>query len=209
MRHVIVTRFSVPRPHDPVNAASHANGVWLDRRLELFRSFFVPSVASLGVPVILLCSRESAPIVSAATEDLEWVRVVVQDEWYGGWSGDADHIVTRMDSDDALHQGWFAALDASPAEAEVCCTKSFLRYDPGTGRLCRYWRREPCPLAAFRNGGNPFAHNHADLEKHYRTHVVKGPYLLQIYHGGNVSTRRPSWYRPRTSLDRLKEFGLR
>ena len=209
MRHVIVTRFSVPRPKDPVNVTSHADGVWLERRLKLFRSFFVPSIAGLGVPTILLCSTESASVVSSGIGDLPWAEVVVQNDWHGGWRGEPDQIVTRIDSDDALHQGWFDALETAPAETDVLCTKSFLRYDLATRRLCRYWRRQPSPLAAFRAGINPFARDHAELERHYRVHVIEGPFLLQVYHGGNVSTRCPSWYRPRLSLDRLAEFGLR
>jgi hypothetical protein len=208
MRHVIVTRFSVPRPHDPANADCHSDPEWLDRRLELFRRFFVPSVSRLQVPVILLCSTHSARHVDARICDLGWAEVVVQDEWYGGWNGDEDQIVTRMDSDDAIHEGWLEAVGSAPAEAEVCCTREFLRYDVSTEKLCAYSRREPSPLAAFRGGCNPFAHDHAGLGRHYRVHDIEGPYLLQVFHGGNVSSRRPSWYRRRLSLDRLRPFGI-
>jgi hypothetical protein len=113
-----------------------------------------------------------------------------------------------MDSDDAIHRRWFEAVEQAPSDAEVCCTRSFLRFDPGAGRLCYYWRRRPSPLVAFRAGRNPFAQDHAKLERHYRVHRVKGPYLVQIFHGGNVSTRRPPWYRPRVSLSRLEDFGI-
>jgi len=208
MRHIVVTRFSVPRVGDPVHEQRHSSREWLDRRLDLFRRYFVPSVGRLEVPVILLCSSDSASHVARKVDDLSWVEVVVQDDWYGGWSGSDDQTVTRMDSDDAIHRSWFEAVEAAPADAEVCCTRSFLRYDPDAGRLCAYWRRHPSPLVAFRDGGNPFAHDHATLESHYRVHRVKGPYLVQIFHGGNVSTRRPPWYRPRLSLDRLEDFGI-
>jgi hypothetical protein len=208
MRHVIVTRFSVPRPQDPATADRHCDPTWLDRRLDLFRRFFVPSVSRLGVPVVLLCSTESAPYVESRVEDLGWAEAVVQDEWYGGWTGDEDQLVTRMDSDDAVHEGWLAAVEATPLEAEVCCTRNFLRYDISNRKLCSYSRREPSPLAAFRGGRNPFAHDHAGLVRHYRVHDVEGPYLLQVFHGCNVSSRRPSWYRRRLPLERLRPFGL-
>jgi hypothetical protein len=208
MRHVIVTRFSVPRPQDPATAERHCDPLWLDRRLELFRRFFVPSVSRLEVPAVLLCSTESADYVESRVDDLAWVGVVVQDEWYGGWTGDEDQVVTRMDSDDAIHHGWSAAVETAPADAEVCCTRDFLRYDLSTGKLCSYSRREPSPLAAFRGGRNPFAHDHAGLLQHYRVHDVEGPYLLQVFHGGNVSSRRPSWYRRRLPLEHLRPFGL-
>jgi hypothetical protein len=139
---------------------------------------------------------------------LDWVEVAVQDEWYGGWVGGDDQIVTRVDSDDAIHQDWLAAVEAAPAEAEVCCTRDFLRYDISTGRLCAYTRGDPSPLAAFRNGRNPFAQDHAGLDRHYRVHNIVGPYLLQVFHGDNVSSRRPSWYRRRLPLDRLAAFGI-
>jgi hypothetical protein len=208
MRHVIVTRFSVPRPQDPANADRHHDRVWLDRRLELFGQFFVPSVSRLEVPAVLLCSSKSAAYVDERVSDLDWVEVSIQDEWYGGWIGDDDQIVTRMDSDDAIHEEWLAAVEAAPAEAEVCCTRDFLRYDISTGKLCAYTRRAPSPLAAFRNGRNPFAHDHAGIDRHYRVHEIAGPYLLQVFHGGNVSSRRPSWYRRRLPLERLAAFGI-
>ena len=208
MRHIIVTRFSVPRVRDPENADCHRDHRWLDRRLDLFRRFFVPSIGRLEVPVVLLCSSSSASYVADGVHEMKWVEVEVQDDWYGGWTGTDDQIVTRIDSDDAIHRGWFEAVEAAPADAEVCCTRSFLRYDPDAGRLCAYWRGHPSPLVAFRGGRNPFSHDHATLENHHRVHRVKGPYLLQIFHGGNVSTRRPPWYRPRLSLDRLEDFGI-
>jgi hypothetical protein len=208
MRHVIVTRFSVPRPQDPATADRHSDPAWLDLRLDLFRRFFVPSVSRLRVHTVLLCSTESAPYVGSRVDDLGWAEIVVQDQWYGGWTGDEDQVVTRMDSDDAIHEGWPAVVEAAPADAVVCCTRSFLRYDILTGKLCSYARREPSPLAAFRGGRNPFAHDHAGLDRHYRVHDVEGPYLLQVFHGGNVSSRRPSWYRRRLPLDRLAAFGL-
>jgi hypothetical protein len=209
MNHVVVTRFSVPRPQDPANAHCHADRQWLEARLGLFRTYFVPSVERLDVPAILLCSSMSAPFIEEQTVDLGWVEVVVQDNWYGGWSGDSDHIVTRMDSDDAIHEGWMAAVEAAPADAEVYCTRDFLRYDVSTGKLCAYSRREPSPLAAFRGGRNPFAHDHAGLDRHYQVHDIAGPYMVQIFHGGNVSSRRPSWYRKRLPLERLDDFGIK
>lgn len=208
MRHVIVTRFSVPRRQDPVNVHRHNDPGWLDDRLELFHRFFVPSVSRLGVPAVLLCSTESASYVAAAIGHLDWVEVAVQDEWYGGWSGGADQMVTRMDSDDAIHEDWLSVLETAPASAEAVCTREFLRYDPLTGKLSSYRRREPSPLAAFRGCRNPFAHDHAGIQSHYRVHEIKGAYLLQIFHGGNVSTRRPSWYRRRLPLSRLEAFGV-
>jgi hypothetical protein len=207
MRHIVVTRFSVPRPQDPAHAERHSDHAWIDRRLELFRRFFVASVSRFGVPAILLCSSQSAPYVRQRVADLHWVEVVVQNDWYGGWTGDKDQMVTRVDSDDAIDGGWLAVLDRAPTTAEVCCTREFLRYDLSTNRLCAYTRRVPSPLAAFRNGRNPFAHDHAQLDRHYRVHDIEGPYLLQVFHGGNVSSRRPSWYRRRLPLDRLRSFG--
>ena len=36
MRHVIVTRFSVPRPQDPATADCHCDPEWLDRYDQVF-----------------------------------------------------------------------------------------------------------------------------------------------------------------------------
>jgi len=209
MRHVIVTRFSVPRLQDPDNAERHNDRSWLDRRVGLFHRFFVPSVGRLGVPAVLLCSSESAAYVDEKVSGLDWVEVAVQDEWHGGWAGDDDQFVTRMDSDDAIHEGWLAAVEAAPPEAEVCCTRDFLRYDISKARLCAYTRREPSPLAAFRYGRNPFTYDHSKLDHYYRVHDIAGPYLVQIFHGGNVSSRRPSWYRRSLPLKYLEAYGVR
>jgi hypothetical protein len=165
-------------------------------------------VSLLEVPAVLLCSSKSAAYVDEEVSGLDWVEVAVQDEWNGGWVGDDDQIVTRMDSDDAIHRDWLAAVEAAPAEAEVCCTRDFLRYDISTGKLCAYTRRTPSPLAAFRNGRNPFAHDHAGIDRRYRVHEIAGPYLLQVFHGGNVSSRRPSWYRRRMPLEHLEAYGI-
>jgi hypothetical protein len=191
-----------------VNANRHNDCAWLDERLELFHRYFVPSVSRLGVPAVLLCSKDSAPHVATAVADLDWAEVVVQDRWYDGWCGEADQMVTRVDSDDAIHERWLAALEAVPTDAEAVCTREFLRFDPATTKLCSYRRREPSPLAAFRGGRNPFARDHAEIERHYRVHEIEGAYLLQIFHGGNISSRRPSWHRRRLPLSRLDAFGI-
>ena len=206
--HVIVTRFSVPRPDDSGAALRHADQVWLDRRLELFRSYFVPSVARLGVPAVLLCSSASASQVEKALSDLDWVSVVVQDEWHGGWEGESHQTLTRMDSDDAVHERWFETVDAVADDVEVCFTRGFLRFDPARGKLAAYRRDVPSPLAAFRGGKNPYACDHAVLDHRDAAGHIEGAFLLQIFHGGNLSTRRPSWYRRRLPLDRLAPFGL-
>ncbi|HYU34568.1 MAG TPA: hypothetical protein VEW48_20655 [Thermoanaerobaculia bacterium] len=209
MRHVIVTRFSVPRL-DAASASRHADRAWLDERLALFRTWFVPSAGRLGVPVILLCSTRSAEYVAGQTGDLPWASVVVQDEWYGGWCGAPDQIVTRLDSDDAVRADWLEALDRAPADCDVLCTKDFLRLDLRSGRLYSYRRRETSPLAAFRKGLNPYAYDHKHLEKHCTVHVLRGQYLLQVAHGNNLSNRLPAWWRldRRVSRKRLAAFGV-
>ncbi|HXO27234.1 MAG TPA: hypothetical protein VOA80_07820 [Thermoanaerobaculia bacterium] len=214
MRHVIATRFSVPRL-DPATAPLHADRRWLESRLAPFRTYYVPSVQRLRVPVVLLCSSQSAEYVSGRLADLKWLSIVVQDGWYGGWRGSPEQVVTRLDSDDALHEDWFRRLDdvadaAAAAGAEVLCTKDFLRLDARTGRVHGFRRREPSPLAAFLRGANPFAHDHKVLERHYRTQCLPGPYLLQVVHGGNLANRPPAWWRfhRRVPPARLAVFGV-
>lgn len=208
-RHTVVSRFSVPRLDDRT-ADFHRDPEWLAGRLELFRRFFVPSVGGLGVPTVLLCSSASAGRVKEATGDLPWISVVVQDDWHGGWTGAPDLMVTRLDSDDALHSGWFAALDAAPPDFEAYCTKRFLRFDSRRRRLYARTRPTPSPLAAVRGGRNPYACDHVDLERTFRTHPLPEAYLLQVVHGGNLSNRQPRWwhFRYRVSLERLKPFGI-
>lgn len=208
MHHVIVTRFSVPRPQAAETAECHADRGWLERRLLLFRTYFARSVGRLGVPVVVLCSSESAPVVAAQMVDLPWAQVVEQNDWRGGWTGEPDQVVTRLDSDDAVHPDWFAAIEKAPSEAEVFCTKRFLRLDAATGRLRAYRRSRPAPLAAFCGGKNPYLHDHEQLERIYRTATVRGTYLLQVYHGGNISSRRPKLLIFPAAQKRLRAFGL-
>lgn len=147
-------------------------------------------------------------MVSSALADLDWVTVVVQDDWYGGWVGEPHQTLTRMDSDDAVRDDWFEAVDAVTGDVEVCSTKEFLRYDLSNRKLAAYRRDVPSPLAAFKSGSNPYACDHSELEQHFRARHIEGAYLLQVFHGGNVSTRKPSWYRRRLPLDRLEAFGV-
>jgi hypothetical protein len=212
MEHAIVTRFSVPRP-EPDTAGRHANPAWLEARLALFRRFYVPSVERLGVPAILLCSSASAAAVAQRLADLPWLQIAVQDAWHGGWT-DADRMLTRLDSDDALHEDWFAALERAPRGFEAYGSRSFLRLDLERRRLHRFRRRAPAPLAAFAPGINPFHCDHAALARRHVWHELEGgedgAWLLQVVHGGNVASRRPRWWRlhPRLPLDRLAPFGV-
>jgi hypothetical protein len=209
VRHLIATRFSVPRL-DAASASRHADPAWLATRLQLFRRFFVPSVEKLEVPVVLLCSSASAERVAAEVRDLAWATVQVQDEWYGGLTASADQWITRLDSDDALRQDWFRALEAAPPGFEVYTTRDFLRLDLERALLYAYRRREPSPLAAFRGDLNPFAVDHARIPGRYRGHEIPGAYLLQVVHRGNLSSRRPRWWRRprRVPLERRRDFGL-
>jgi len=188
----------------------HADRRWLDSRLEPFRAYYLPSVQRLRVPVVLLCSSQSAEYVSRQLRDLRWLSIVVQDGWYGGWQGAPDQVVTRLDSDDALHADWFRRLDTAGTDAEVICTREFLRLDARSGKVYAFRRREPSSLAAFRHGANPFAHDHKVLDRHYRTHCLAGPYLLQVVHGGNLVNRAPAWWRfhRRVPEAELAAFGV-
>ena len=209
MKHLILTRFAVPRP-EPETLDLYRSPRWLERRLQLFRRFFVPSVSGLGVPTILLCGREVAPGIAREVADLEWARVEVQDRWREGRRCDASTTITRLDSDDALHEGWFEAVDGAPPEAKICITKEFLRWDLDADRLHRYRRKEPSPLSAFRGGENPYAVDHKHLESLPGVHGIPGPYLLQVVHGGNISNHRPKPWRldRRVSRTRLRAFGI-
>lgn len=198
MGHLILTRFAVPRA-DPKSAERYRDREWLEGRLDLFRRFFVPSVERLGVPAVLLCGGEAAGFVAARVADLEWARVEVQEDWRGGWRLPSDTVVTRLDSDDALHRGWLDAVDRAPAAARICITGDFLRWDLDADRLHLYRRREPSPLAAFRGGENPYRIDHKHLLAQPGVHRIRGAYLLEIHHGGNLSNHRPKPWR----IDRL------
>ena len=128
MRHVIVTRFSVPRL-EAESAARHAEPEWLDQRLALWREWYVPSVTPLEVPAILLCSTQSADHVASRVRDVPWATVEVQDDWRGGWRGAPDQVVTRLDSDDAVRRDWLAALSAAVvAEVATQGTDEFVAF---------------------------------------------------------------------------------
>lgn len=160
--------------------------------------------------MVLLCSSESAGIVTTEMRSLPWVRVVEQNDWYGGWTGAPNEMVTRLDSDDALHEDWFGALERAPAGFEAYCTKTFLRLDGERGALYRFTVSEPSPLAAFSGGANPYTHDHKDLERCYAVHEIRKPYLLQVVHGGNLRSRCPPWWRfdRRVSRRALTAFGM-
>lgn len=209
IKHLVVTRFAVPRPVAGT-AGLYRDRDWLEERLRLFRRYFVPGVGRLGVPAVLLCGGEAAGFVAERVADLAWARVEVQDEWRGGWRGGADEVLTRLDSDDAVHGGWLAAVERAPAAARVLVTHESLRWEPRSGRLHRYRRREPTPLAAFRGGANPYAIDHKHLGELPGVHRIRGCHLLQVVHGGNVANHPPRPWRldRRVSKRRLAGFGL-
>jgi hypothetical protein len=209
LRHRIVCRFSVPRA-DAATASRHADPAWLAGRLELFERWFAPSVGRLGVPVSLLCSSASAALVADRVRGHAWATVEEQDDWRGGTRAADFDLLTRLDSDDALSAGWFASAETLPPASDVAITRRFLRIDTRRRSLHAYHRREPSPLAAFRRGLEPYAFDHATLASHYRCHELDGEYLLQVVHGGNLSSRAPRWWRfhRRLPLARLAEFGL-
>lgn len=208
-RHLFVTRFAVPRPVAGT-VERFREPAWLEERYALFRRWFVPSVERLGAPVVLLCGSAVAEAVAARVADLAWARVEVQDDWRGGFRGGPDQTLTRIDSDDAVRVDWLQAVERAPADAEVLVTPEFLRYDPRRGRLHRYRRREPSPLAAFRGGANPYEVDHKHLLGRPGVHALRGAFLLQIVHGGNVSNHPPAAWRldRRAPLGRLADYGV-
>lgn len=207
MEHVIVTRYSISRVQESENASLHVDDGWLRERERLFRRFFVPSVQRLGIRAVLMCSTASAPRVADTFADLSWVRVVEQNEWFGGWSDRSDQILHRLDSDDAVHEDWFSAVENAPPEAEVICTRRFFRLHLCRRRVYRYRRKNPSPLVAFRGGVNPYTHLHEEIDEHYRTHDVDRPYLLQVAHGNNISNHFPRSYRRKATPEELAGFG--
>lgn len=208
MRHLVVTRFAVPR-NEPDTLDWYRDPAWIERRLELFRHFFVPSVQPTGVPAVLLCGSAVADRVAQRLSDLPWVRVEVQDDWHGGWTAEPDVTLTRLDSDDAVHAGWFDAVDRAPASAQILLVREQLRFEPTSGRLHRLRRREPGPLAAFRGGVNPYSIDHRHLAARPDAQVLPGTWLLQIVHGGNVKNRRLKAWRfdRRAPRAELAAFG--
>ncbi len=208
MRHLVVSRFSVPRL-EPETAHCHEDESWLRDRLELLRRWYAPSVGRLGVEAVLLCSSASAPFVADRVRDLPWLRVAEQDDWRGGWKAPGGTLVTRHDSDDAIHEDWFHALEAAP-ESEAYGSNRFLRLDLERRRLYAYRRREVAPLVAFRDGADLYRWDHAELAARVALHLFDAPYLLQVVHGGNVKNRRPGWLRAyrRVPLRRLEPYGV-
>lgn len=207
--HLFVTRFAVPRPVAGT-VGTYRDPDWLATRFTLFRRWFVPSVERLGVPVVLLCGSAAAEEVARRVADLAWARVEIQDEWRGGFRGEPHQTLTRIDSDDAVRGDWLEAVDHAPEAARTVITPEFLRYDPRSGRLHRYRRREPSPLAAFRGGANPYEVDHKHLLGRPGVHALRGAFLLQIVHGGNVSNHPPAAWRfdRRVPLGRLADYGV-
>ena len=205
VKHVVVTRFSVPLPQE--GSRTHANAGWLSERLELLRAYYVPSLELSGVRAVLLCSRDTAGSVMREVSDLGWVTVEEQDDWYGGWEGGTDEVLTRLDSDDAVAPGWFNAIDAySPEAATYCCRGTYM-LDAEARRLYEVIRPFPAALAARAAGKNPYAVDHRALLDTFGGVTLPGKPLLQVVHGGNVLNRIPTTARE-VPLGAIAEFGL-
>jgi len=100
-------------------------------------------------------------------------------------------VLTRLDSDDLVHPGWFEAIRNAPAGAEAYCTHGTYMLDARTGAVYHADRTFPVALLALAGGRNPYAFDHPLVAEHYAAAFVGGRYLLQVVHGGNVLNEIP------------------
>lgn len=224
VQHFVETRFSVWMRAGPPAFAQE----WLDERLDLFRRFCLPSIAAQTTPAftcLLFCDEATPPDVLAALRrhelelptlslaltraersPVEAVRQLV--------GADTDVLITtRLDSDDAIVDGYLEAVQDYAAPFHHCDLSSLLvnfprgfRFDAETSIF--YERRMPnSPFhslferpgrgpvdTVFRSAGTGRYRkghgNHAMLHEHQVTHQDESmPAWLQVVHAGNVQNR--------------------
>ncbi len=189
------------------NADCHADVSWLERRLDLFRSFFAPSVGRLNVPAVLLCSNRSADMVSQRSRGSRLGhgrrpgRLVRR--LGGGAPSDSDQDGLRRCRSRRLVRsggcGRPATSKSAPRGSFSATTFPTGSSQPISATCRRRWR--PSRAAA-----TPTPAITQSSSSTFRARHIEGAFLLQVFHGGNVSTRQalvvppPSPARPARSV---------
>lgn len=206
--HVLVTRFNLPSK-GPESLIRAQDG-WLQRRVDLFERYTIPSVTAQTVSNfhwIVYFDPESpswllerlAPHVAAGTytpifrEEATWREVGADARKVSGAGGDL-LITTNLDNDDALAADFIGRIQklAKPGETRalflergliVSGQRAYLRRDRDNAFCSVSEPWSPEPATAWRDW-------HIMLRNHMPvTYAAGSPAWLQIVHGQNVSNR--------------------
>jgi hypothetical protein len=221
--HVLLTRFNLPTK-GPESLIRAQDG-WLQRRVELFERYTIPSVGAQTVPIfhwIVYFDPQSprwlidrlAPHVAERAftpiyrEEVTWRDVGADARRLSGASGDL-LITTNLDNDDALAADFVARIQqlAEPGKARALFLerglitfsgRTYIRRDRDNAfcSVAEPWTAEP--MTAWRDW-------HIMLRRHMPVISSAGaPAWLQVVHGQNVSNRvRGSLTNPGRHRDRF------
>jgi hypothetical protein len=219
VQHLLLTRFSVRiQPSENPWAFTTDQELprgWLDERLRLFRDYCMPSVrhqTCADFAWLVFCDRSTHPDVLEVlyqwADDTPQMLVALTDEFRSSAAGphidDAADVVvtTRLDSDDAIHQDYVAAIQGHiPKFAESAKDTLLVNFPRGyklneqTGDLFFHWETrshfhsllEKHPGAGVQT---VLSHTHSSMHTlHPTLHDDTFPAWLEVIHGGNVSNK--------------------
>lgn len=213
-QHLVVTRYTMKGW-----AYEEFSADWLAERARVFRDFCVPSMEQQDVDFtwIALCDESTDPayveqirehagavpdfrVVTTSRERGIWIRQAVASMV----DPEADLLITtRLDNDDALHQGALRAVqeyiepfDRSAHDALLVRFPRGYRYDEPSGRMfSSYWMDSPfiSLLERVGNGSgevqNVYFAQHPRIHLDFPTHSEESlPAWLQVIHGRAEST---------------------
>lgn len=232
LTHVLQTRFSVRASWGfdefPVD--------WLWERLALFDAYCMPSVANQTCKDFIwqvYCDAETHPAIVAELETRARALPELEIALTGpGHSSPKTHVAraskeddrailtTRLDSDDAISQGYIGAIQAHAEDFVAGGERTLLlnfprgfQLDHETGRLSFDWMPRSSFHSLFERPGDGLttvlAGNHSKFhEIHHTVHDDSIVAWLMVIHGGNVINKLREYYTGEAQRERLAEFGL-
>jgi hypothetical protein len=216
--HVVLTRFNTR--HAWIGAAPGLDPGWLQRRLELFEAFCLPSLAAQRAPFTWLVffdsetPEELRPRIAAYRETVpSFVPVFVEgeltDERIAGFVAErlaperARHeylITTRLDTDDAIATDFLARVQRAFRPRELEFLNFPLGYQWADGRF--YYHLDPSnPFLSLverlgeEDGRTIYCAPHDRLGRRVRQ-LAAPPVWLQVVHGENLRNRVVGIRRP-------------
>jgi len=234
-KHLIVTRFNL-NLYSPAAKLRVSPEQWMAHRLELFRSFTLPSIAGQtcqdftwliamdprtpdGDMATLerLCPANAKLFVPAPNEN-SWLRDLEP--------GSYDLLTTRIDNDDAFHREAVAALHETYRTRQAKLTRPWvivfplgliMDLDSRQAWMMEYWtNNSPTLVEDGRDPQTVWQWQHDQIPADVpRCYIQDKPYWLQVVHGQNLRNVIQSgnpYRRVRTDLparpEHLAVFGV-
>lgn len=236
-QHYLITRFNygwldnaaMSRTGTAVNTSQ-----WLDERVELFETFCLPSVSRQTCQnftwVMQFDPQTPVEILDRykTRSNVEIIQEPIADYFAGLKLKEPFLLTSRLDNDDALHEGYIEAVQSCFAgETQLLDTRGF-QFDRGRHRFHTDGRRKPnspfLTLIEKLEGPPKTVHfvDHAKMRRHFPARRLKQRLWCQVVHETNLLNRIrgqrlwrpdlsgfPEVLQPITNSSLTRFFGIR